>query len=61
MTGTVCFERKKTNICNAKFGDLEISLMGVRVKVCVEIAIFESPILLIPCATFLWGYDYDDD
>jgi len=34
MTGTVCFEQKKTTICNAKFGDLGI--MGQEVRICCQ-------------------------
>jgi len=33
MTGTVCFQQKKTTICNAKFGDLRDS-GGQGVKMC---------------------------
>ena len=54
MTGTVCFEEKKTTICNAKFGDLGDN--GDRgSKYVVESAIFKIayPDLPIHDATFM--------
>jgi len=59
MTGTVCFEQKKTTICNAKFGDLGDN--GDRgSKYVVESAIFgiADPGLPIHYATFM-GYNND--
>jgi len=55
----VCFEQKKTTICNAKFGDLGTMRTGGQ-NMSSKVPYLESPALIcLFTMQILWGYNDD--